>query len=302
VPECGWNTKIHAYGRANESAEAMHGEEDHVGPGYFETMGIPLLRGRSFADTDRADTQKVAVLNEAYAKKLFGGENPVGHWIGYEAAPKDHEFLIVGEVGDARVDGPEKAAPPVVYLSIDQNPAPIGSLEVGTRGPAAAATAEVRRALREFDPQLPVTEIVPLSTELDDVLTAQTILARLTGILAGLTLALAALGFYGVVAYRVARRRNEIGIRMALGATRGSVRSLVLGQTGMILLAGLAPGLILAQLAMHGARSLLYGAGGVNWAMLGMATAALMSAGVTGTLVPAWRAARVDPMEALRME
>ncbi|MGA8530149.1 MAG: ADOP family duplicated permease [Acidobacteriaceae bacterium] len=299
IPFCGWNTALHAFGRPDTGA---HGEENHIGPGYFRALGVPLLRGRDFSDADGTDTEKVAILNEAYAKKLFGSENPLGHWIGYERTPHDHEFLVVGEVADTRVDGPQWAAPPVVYLSVDQNPAPIHSIEVRTAGPAEDALAEVREALRAFDPRLPVTDMVSLGTEMDDGLTQQKLLARLTGVLAGLTLAMAALGFYGVMWYRVTQRRSEIGVRMALGATCGQVQGLVLRQTLAVMAAGLAPGLLLTVMATHAARSLLVGAGSSAWLALVASVAVMTAVGAVATLVPAWRASKVDPMEALRWE
>lgn len=298
IPECGWNTALYAFGRPEAGG---HGEENHVGPGYFRALGISLLRGRDFSDGDRAGTEQVAIVNEAYAKKLFGNENPVGHGIGYERAPRDHEFLVIGEVADARVDGPLGAAPPVLYRPVEQSPAPIHSIEVRTTGPADGVAAEVREALRAFDPRLPVTEIVSLGTELDDGLSRQKLLARLSGVLAGLALAMAALGFYGVMSYRVAQRRSEIGVRMALGATRGQVQRLVLRQTLAVTAAGLGPGALLTAMAVRAARSLLAG-GGSAWAALGVAMAALTVVGAAATLVPAWRASRVDPTEALRGE
>jgi len=162
--------------------------------------------------------------------------------------------------------------------------------------------AQLREVLHDFDPQLPVTDIVPLATELQDGLTQQKLLARLTGVLAGLTLALAALGFYGVMSYRVARRRSEIGIRMALGATRADVRTLILRQTLLIVLLGIVPGIVLTETAAHAAGSLLYGTATSNWSILALAALVLAGVGFLATLVPAQRASRVEPMEALRAE
>jgi predicted permease len=302
IPGCGWNTAIHVYGRPEKSDAQLHGEEDHVGPGYFRAMGIGLVRGRDFTDGDRADTQPVAIVNEAYAKKLFGAEDPVGHWIGYEAAPNDHEFLIVGLAADAQMDGLRAPAPPMVWRPIDQDPAPIHSIEVRVTGAPEAVAAEVRAAVAGVDVQFPLREIVPLNAELDDGLATEHLLARLTGALAGLTLALAALGFYGVVSFRVARRRSEIGIRMALGATRGGVQRLILRQTAMILLMGIVPGLALTVVMTHAARSVLVGSAGTDGLAFLLAAMALACAGMVATLLPARRAAGVNPVEALRAE
>ena len=301
LPGCGWNTAFYAFGLPQINAQA-HGEEDHVGPGYFRAMGIAFLRGRDFSRADTKDTPLVAIVNHAYARNLFGDQDPVGHWIGYEPAPHDHSFLIVGEVGDALVDGLREPAPPVAYLSIDQNPAAIHSIEVSVHGLPASASADVRQALRAFDANLPVTEIVAMDTELDDGLTTQKLLARLTGVLAALTLGLASLGFYGLLSYRVARRRFEIGIRMAMGATRANVYGMILGQTLLILLAGIVPGLLLTLMMSRAAKSLLYGSADANLVAFACATMALVVIGFLAALVPARRAASLDPMETLRAQ
>ena len=137
IPGCIWNTAIHVSGHPELPEAQMHGEENHVSEGFFHTLGIPLLRGRTFVDGDRKGSQPVAILNHAFARKLFGDESPVGHSIGYKPAPDDHDYLIVGEVGDARVDGLRLPAPPVAYFSIDQNAEPAGTIEVRATGSPA---------------------------------------------------------------------------------------------------------------------------------------------------------------------
>jgi putative ABC transport system permease protein len=173
---------------------------------------------------------------------------------------------------------------------------------VRIRGPFTSLPGEIRHSLNELAPALPVTEIVPLNLQFGDGLSTEALLARLTSIFGALTLALAALGFYGLFSFRVARRTSEIGVRMALGATRAQVRSLFLSQTLRIMVAGLIPGLALALGAAWFARKLLYGTGPMDFWALGFAALILTTVGLLATLVPAHQAASIDPMRALRSE
>ncbi len=302
IPNCGWNTAVHVFGSPDLAEAQLHGEEDHVGVGYFRTLGIPILQGRDFGQEDNQRSQQVAILSRSYARQLFGDESPLGHWVGYSAPPGDHRFLVVGVVADARVDGLRSNAPPVAYFPIDQRPEPVSSVEVRVRGPFSSLPAEIRESLYKLAPALPVTEIVPLDLEFDDGLSTEALLARLTSIFGALTLALAALGFYGLFSFRVARRTSEIGVRMALGATRSQVRGLFLGQTLKIMVAGLIPGAVLAIGTSYFARKMLYGTGRMDIWALGFAVVILAAVGMLATLVPAHQAASIDPMRALRSE
>jgi hypothetical protein len=244
----------------------------------------------------------VAIVSRAYARQLFGDADPIGQRVGYEPAPDDRKFLIVGEVADARVNGAEREAPPVVYMSINQNPAPVNSIRVRAVGDPGRLSESVRHALYEVDPALPVGEIVPLATELNGDLGTEKLLARLAGVYASLTLLLVFIGFYGVMSSRTARRKNEFGIRLALGATRGNIQMLIVGQTARILLAGTLPGVILSVLAVRAASHLLYGSVSANSLVIIAASLGLAFAGSIATLIPARRAAFADPLETLRSE
>ncbi len=302
IPGCIWNTAIHVSGHPELPEAQMHGEENHVSVGFFHTLGIPLLQGRTFVESDQKQSQPVAVLNRAFARKLFGNESPVGHFIGYKVPPSDHDYLIVGEVDDARVDGLRLPAPPVAYFSLEQRADDAGTIEVRAAGSPANIAADIRRSLQSVDPNLPIAEIVPLKTEFEDGLSSEKLLARLTAIFSGLTLVIAAIGFYGLLSFQVTRRTVEIGVRMAVGATRMQVHGLFLRQTITILIAGLIPGIVLTQMVGRIARTLLYGVRETDpWSLL-LAICVLFFSAVFATFLPARRAASLDPVKALRSE
>jgi predicted permease len=302
VPGCIWNTAIHVAGHPELAPAQMHGEENHVSSDYFRTMGIPLLRGRSFTDADGPHAQPVAILNQAFAQQLFGNQDPVGHFIGNKAAPDDHVFQIVGVAGNAQVDGLRRPAPPVAYFSLEQGTEAASNIEVSAAGSPANIATEIRRSLQSVAPDLPIAEVLPLATQFNDGLSTETLLARLTATFAGLTLALAAIGFYGLLSFQVVRRTSEIGIRMALGATRGQVLRLFLRQTLTILLCGILPGILLTVLIGRSARTLLYGIRETDPWTLAAASCVLIASGLAATMIPARRAAALDPIQTLRAE
>jgi predicted permease len=302
IPGCIWNTAIHVAGHPEIPESQLHGEENRVGAQYFHTMGIPILQGREFDERDTPESQPVVIVNHTFARQLFGDQNPIGHRVGYEPAPRDAEFVIVGESADARVDDLRSPPPAVVYGSLSQRPNPTGTLEVRANGSPGVLGPAIRQVLLSVDPSLPITEVVSLSQEYDAGLSREKLLARLTGIFGLLALALAALGFYGLLSFHVSRRTPEIGIRIAMGATPAKVRQMVLRETLAILLAGIVPGVILTTLMARAARALLYGSGAIDfWAVL-LATLVLIVVGVLAALRPANRAAFLDPMKALRSD
>jgi len=302
IPGCIWNTAIHVYGHPEIPEQQLHGEENHVGAGYFETLGIPLLRGRDFDERDLPTSQSVAIVNHAFAKKLFGDENPIGHRIGYQPAPHDADYILVGEVADARLDDLRSRPSPTAYFSLTQRPTFAESIEVRANGQPAALYSTIRQTLRSAEPNLPIDRIVSLSAEYDEGLSREKLLARLTAIFGLVAIALAALGFYGLLSFNVAARTSEIGIRIAMGATPADVRALLLLQTFAILAAGIVPGLILTEIAGLAVRNLLYGAGAVPLAPLSASAAILVIIGVLAALRPARRASLIDPIKALRAD
>ena len=299
---CGWNTALYVHGGRDLTNGQVHGQEDHVSPGFFTTTGIPMLRGRDFNSSDTNKTPFVATISRSYARQLFADEDPIGQWVGYEPAPNDHKFLIVGEVADAHLNGPERKAPPMVYMNINQNSAPPHSIRIRAVGDPRELSGSVRQTLRELAPTLPIEEIVPFSTELNGDLGTEKLVARLAGIYASLTLLMVAIGFYGVMSSRTVRRMNEFGIRLALGATRPHVQMLIIGQTMRILLAGILPGAVLSFFAVRMVSHFLYGSVSANSLAITVAAVVLAFAGLVATLVPARRAALADPLETLRSE
>jgi ABC-type antimicrobial peptide transport system permease subunit len=190
----------------------------------------------------------------------------------------------------------------MVYMNVNQNPAPVNSIRIRAVDDPRQLSESVRRALYEVDSTLPVSEIVPLATELNGDLGTEKLLARLAGIYAGLTLLLVAIGFYGVMSSRTARRKSEFGIRLALGATRRHVQSLIVGQTARILLAGILPGAVLSILGVRAASHFLYGSVSANLLAILAAALVLAVAGSVAAFIPARRAANADPLETLRSE
>ncbi len=299
-PNCLWNTPIHAAGIADSARGLSEAHQDDVGSGYFHAMGMSLLRGREFDSGDRPQTIQVAVVNHAFAAKLFGpAENPVGHRFGLD---DDSRYLIVGEVADARVNDLRSPAEPMIYLDLQQQFPARGSLEIRTAGRPQALTASVQAALRNVDPQLPITGIMPLDTAYAHTLTTERLLAKLTAAFSLLALALAAIGIYGILSFRVVRRIAEFGVRMALGATRSDILLLVLGQAFGVAFIGILCGGLCAVFTAHSLRTLLFGISNAGFTSWLPSSLVLACVSLVAAYLPARRAARTEPMEALRLE
>ncbi|HVT58480.1 MAG TPA: ABC transporter permease [Thermoanaerobaculia bacterium] len=275
-------------------------QEETVTPRYFETVGIQLLEGRGIGPQDQAATAKVAVINETMARHYFAGRSAVGRRFGY--GKRADEIEIVGVVRDARFISLRGATPMMAFRPVAQAVEALGDLEVRTwTGPGAFAE-QLRHALREVEPNLPIDRIGTAEEQIGRSLSGELAVARLTSIFGILALLLAAIGLYGVMSYGVARRTNEIGLRMALGAKRGTVLGLIFREAMLLTAAGIVIGLAFAMAAAPLAKSQLFGLAAGDPPTLGLATLVLLViAGLTG-LLPAQRAASVNPMVALRSE
>ncbi len=273
------------------------GQENFVTPGYFATVGMVVLRGREFTEADREGSPRVAVVSQSFARHVFGTEDVIGRRVGYG----EPWFEIVGVVRDALVNAIKWKPANLLFHPLAQGPQEYAlSVEARVTGPAASIAPAMRAAIARVEPRLPIREVVPVSDLLERGLSREQLLARLAGVFSAMALLLAAIGLYGVVAYSVARRTNEMAIRIALGAVPVSLWSLVLRDNLGVIVSGLALGLGLWVAVQGLIRSLVFGLSPGDPVTLGAATAVLALVGIVAASVPAWRATRVDPASALR--
>lgn len=277
-----------------------------VGPRYPETMGMTVLAGRSLNDGDRVGAPRVAMVNEAFVKAYFKDRNPVGGRFGFgDSDTESGEYEIVGVLGDARFGGPSEAADKMVMVPMlqqaDQS-AFTSELAIRVSGSPAAAGPAVREAINTVDPKLPISGMVTIEKQIDSAMSQQRLFARLVGVFGGLAVLLACVGLYGVVAQSVARRANEVGIRMALGAQPSSIIGMVLKETLTLIALGLAIGVPAAMAGAQMIRGQLFGVGTADPITLAGTSLLLVTVAVIAGLIPARRAVRVAPMSALRRD
>lgn len=297
------DTNVTVPGYTPPSDEASNSNYDDVGADYFRTMGIPLISGREFTVGDNAGSPKVAVVNEEFVRHFLPGQNAIGHRFAVGHGTPDIE--IVGVIKDAKYSTLKEAPQRLFYLphrQIKQTNLTAMYFYLRTAVDPEAVTGAVRRAVAGLDPNLPVGHIKTMENQIDEDLFAERLLSVLTVSFAALATVLAAIGLYGVLAFNVARRTREIGIRMALGADRSRVRGMIMQEVASMVLIGAAVGLVAALSAANLVGSLLYGL--KPWDAPTYAGAALVVTVVAmvAAFVPAARATRVDPLIALRYE
>jgi predicted permease len=275
-----------------------------VTPGYFETLGMRLLRGRAFERTDGPAAPRVAVVNESMARKMFAGAEALGQRISMDGV---HDVTVVGVVSDAKNNDLRQPIDSVLFLTVAQphgTPATIlpSSLEVRAAGDPSLLAHQVRRAVREAHSGLPFMNVRTLKAQVDRTLTKDRLLATLATGFGLAALFLVALGLYGVIAQWAAQRTREIGVRMALGATSGGVRWLVLRQGVALVMVGLVLGIPAALAASRLLEGLLFGVQPMDPKTVTVAALAMFAVAALAAYLPARRASRVDPMAALRCE
>jgi predicted permease len=275
-------------------------QENYVGPDYFETVGMPLVRGRGFEPHDTKGSRRVSVINETMARDFFPGKDPIGQRFGYEPGQLDIE--VVGVVRDARVLSLRQAAPPLAYHPLIQDPQYVETVDVRTDRDPAAVGVEVRKVVEGIDPRIQIRGVNTLAQQLDRTLSDERLIARLSGLFAVLALALAGLGLYGLSSYGVSRRTREIGVRMAIGATSGAVQRLVLGRTLRLTALGVGLGIPMALVAARAVTAQLYGLSPADPTTLALAVLVVLAIAALSGQHPARRAARLEPTTALRAE
>jgi predicted permease len=286
---------------SGQKAAQGNAQVNSVSPNYFATTGIQLLRGREFATADDASSPKVAIINQTFARRYVGSRNPIGFEFSY-ADNSPNRYQIIGLVSDARVNDVREAAPPLIYFPIAQNVGDPDGLELRTAADPQWVAAQARQAIADVDPRIPIVKIATLNEAVRDNLTQPRLIARLTAIFGLLASALACLGLYGVMSYSMQRRTSEIGVRLALGSTRPSVLWLVVRETLALAGAGVTVGLALSLAGMRMATSFLFGLSPEDPTVIVVAISLLLLASAVAGFVPAWRAAHIEPVQALRTE
>jgi predicted permease len=302
VSGSGWDQLSWADGSPGPRVDTMY---NRAGPGYFQTMGTSFAAGHDFNEHDDLSSPKVAIVNEEFAKKVFQGRNPVGLSFHREefADKPDSLFLVVGLVRNTKYYELREDFRPIAFVpeAQDDDPGPGATFVLRTNAPLGEFYHNAEQAVAEIHPGLGMDFSV-LTKQIQESLMRDRLMAALAGAFGFLAGSLAVLGLYGVIAYMVARRRNEIGVRIALGASRGRVIGLVLREAILLLAIGLVVGTALALWAGQAAASLVYGMTPRDPATLGGAAALLAIVALLASYGPAWKASRLEPMEALRDE
>jgi predicted permease len=277
-------------------------KSDLVTPDYFRAMGVSLLKGRAFTGQDRKGAAQVVIVNETLARKEFGSQNPIGQRLNFGDSKKSDLWEVVGVVSDIHDFGLEEKVRGNVFRPFAQIPVPVVAFVVRTSGPPSNQTSAVKQAIWSVDKDQPIYKIVGLDQLANESLALRRVSSVLLGAFSALALLLAGLGIYGVMAFSVAQRTHEIGVRMALGAQRASVLKMIAGYGMRIVLAGIAMGLAGSLALSRVIASLLYEVKPTDGLTFVLTSVLLCFIALLACYVPARRAMLVDPMVALRYE
>jgi predicted permease len=298
-----WSTDVTVQGipRTPENSEDVL--NNVVGNEFFSTMGLPIVAGREFDSRDRFDSPKVAIINETMANRFFPGASPIGRHFGFgEDASQSGDIEIVGVVKNAKYVGLQESPEGAAYFPYAQRVQYFGNFEVRYSGDAGEIIPSVRRTIAEVNPNVLVGAISTLTEEVDASTANQRLVARLSTFFGLLAAFLVCIGIYGLLSYAVARRISEIGVRMALGATRSNVLWLILREILVLVGGGIVLGIPMALVGNRLAAKLLYGVSPADPASLFAAIMMLVSIALLAGYLPARKASRLEPTAALRCE
>jgi predicted permease len=300
-----WGSPIDLDGRPTPPTEDISTDLNRVSVGYFETLGVPLLRGRTIQSEDKADSVKSAVVNKTFADRYFRNGDAIGHTFTIADPAAPGVWHIVGIVRDSKHRSPAEKPQPFAFLAVTQltgDDQYTYWLQIRSVADPAKITGEVRATLAGIDPNLPILQTQTIDEELDNVIDEQRFVSKLAGFFALLALTLACIGLYGVMTYSVVRRTSEFGIRMALGAPRAGLLWMVLRESMVLLSIGVALGVPVSLAASRAIKAGLFGVDPADPVTLIAAVFVMSASLLAGSYIPARRATKIDPMVALRCE
>ena len=295
-----WSVYVQGY-MPNTSDPRDSPSVGFVSPGYFTTMGIPLLLGRDIDDRDMVSARQVMIVNETFAKHFFRGENPIGRRVGTKEGV--YEWEIIGVVKNSKYTGLREGPIPMIY--VPSRPGPWASrtvVHLRTSGNPAALASALRERIQDLDRTAAIFNVHTVQEEINQSLLRERLVGTVTGLFGGLALVLAAIGLYGLTSYGVVRRTREFGIRIAIGARTGTIVGLVVSEALWLLVAGTAIGLVAAWVLGRVVKAMLFGIEPADPVSTTLAILVLGAAALFAAWIPARRAARVDPMRALRWD
>jgi predicted permease len=298
----GWTTPASTRGDSTGEQTTRSIRNNSVGPDFFNAMGLRLLEGRQFGPQDTETSPKVAVISEAMARLFFSGSSAVGKHFGRGSPEHREDIEVIGVIKDAKYGNLLEEPKPMAYYPYTQAINYLSNFEVGFSGDSRGVVTEIRRAIKEVNSRLPIVDVVTMSEHVGRSLVQQKLIAKLSSFFGLLALVLASIGLFGIMSYAVARRTNEIGIRMALGADGGDVLWLVMREGLIPVLIGVAIGVPAALAGVRLISSLLFGLTGTDPLTIVLSTVLLLGVAALAGYIPARKASRIDPMAALRCD